>query len=126
MVGYTKSEIYHLNHFLILIFIVLFIYFWLCWVFIAPRVFSRCGVSGCGAQAPGEQASVVVAPGLWSTGSAVVAHASPAGSVVKNPRADARVTRDAGSIPGLRRSPGERNGDPLQYSCLENFADRGA
>ena len=32
---------------------------------------------------------------------------------------------DPGSIPGLGRSPGERNGNPLQYSCLENFMDRG-
>ena len=31
-----------------------------------------------------------------------------------------------GSIPGLGRSPGEGNGNPLQYSCLENFMDRGA
>ena len=31
-----------------------------------------------------------------------------------------------GSIPGLGRSPGEGNGNPLQYSCLENFIDRGA
>ena len=31
-----------------------------------------------------------------------------------------------GSIPGLRRSPGEGNGNPLQYSCLENPMDRGA
>ena len=31
-----------------------------------------------------------------------------------------------GSIPGLRRSPGEGNGSPLQYSCLENPMDRGA
>ena len=33
---------------------------------------------------------------------------------------------DAGLIPGLGRSPGERNGYSLQYSCLENFMDRGA
>ena len=33
---------------------------------------------------------------------------------------------DPGSIPGLRRSPGEGNGNPLQYSCLENSMDRGA
>ena len=31
-----------------------------------------------------------------------------------------------GSIPGLGRSPGEGNGSPLQYCCLENFMDRGA
>ena len=34
--------------------------------------------------------------------------------------------RDPGSIPGLGRSPGEGNGYPLQYSCLENSMDRGA
>ena len=33
---------------------------------------------------------------------------------------------DLGSIPGSRRSPGEGNGNPLQYSCLENPMDRGA
>ena len=33
---------------------------------------------------------------------------------------------DPCSIPGLGRSPGERNGNPLQYSCLENSMDRGA
>ena len=34
--------------------------------------------------------------------------------------------RDVGSNPGLGRSPGEGNGNPLQYSCLENPMDRGA
>ena len=33
---------------------------------------------------------------------------------------------DPGSIPGLGRSPGEGNGSPLQYPCLENPLDRGA
>ena len=33
---------------------------------------------------------------------------------------------DLGSIPGSGRSPGEGNGHPLQYSCLENPMDRGA
>ena len=33
---------------------------------------------------------------------------------------------DPGSIPGLGKSPGEGNGDPLQYPCLENLTDRGA
>ena len=33
--------------------------------------------------------------------------------------------RDWGSIPGLGRSPGEGNGNPLQYSCLENSMDKG-
>ena len=33
---------------------------------------------------------------------------------------------DMGSIPGSGRSPGEGNGNPLQYSCLRNLMDRGA
>ena len=47
----------------------------------------------------------------------------PGGSVVKNLPANAG---DAGLIPGSRRSPGEGNGDPLQYSWLENSMDRRA
>ena len=43
-------------------------------------------------------------------------------SVVRNPPARAG---DAGSIPGSGRSPGEGNGNPLQYSCLGNPTDRG-
>ena len=47
----------------------------------------------------------------------------PGGSVVKNPPVSAGK---AGSIPGLGRSPGEGNGNPLQYSCLRNPMDKGA
>ena len=47
----------------------------------------------------------------------------PGGSEVK---ASACNAGDLGSIPGLGRSPGEGNGNPLQYSCLENRMDRGA
>ena len=36
------------------------------------------------------------------------------------------IVGDLGSIPGSRRSPGEGNGNPLQYACLENSMDRGA
>ena len=36
------------------------------------------------------------------------------------------ATGDAGSIPGLERSPGGGSGNPLQYSCLESLMDRGA
>ena len=46
----------------------------------------------------------------------------PGGSVVKNPPGNAG---DAGSIPGSGRLPGEGNGNPLQYSYLENSMDRG-
>ena len=41
-------------------------------------------------------------------------------------KASAYNVGDLGSIPGSGRSPGEGNGDPLQYSCLENPMDRGA
>ena len=47
----------------------------------------------------------------------------PKGSVVKNLPANAG---DVDSVSGLGRSPGEGNGNPLQYSCLENPTDRGA
>ena len=50
----------------------------------------------------------------------------PYGSVVKNPPANAGDAGDMGSIPGLGRSPGEGNGNPLQYSCWENPMDREA
>ena len=46
--------------------------------------------------------------------------------MVKNLPDDAGDTGDMGSIPGSRRSPGVGNGNPLQYSCLENSMDRGA
>ena len=47
----------------------------------------------------------------------------PAGSDGKESACNAG---DLGSIPGLGRSSGEGNGNPLQYSCLENSTDRGA
>ena len=48
------------------------------------------------------------------------------GTVVKNIPANAADARDPGSIPGSGRSPGGGNGNPLQYSCLENPMDGGA
>ena len=47
-------------------------------------------------------------------------------SVAKNPPASAGDAGDLGWIPGSGRSPAEKNDNPLQYSCLENLADRGA
>ena len=44
----------------------------------------------------------------------------PGGTSGKNLPASVGDLRDMGSIPGLGRSPGEGNGNPLQYSCLEN------
>ena len=46
--------------------------------------------------------------------------------MVKNLPANAGDIRDTSSIPGKGRSSGEGNGNPLQYSCLENSMDRGA
>ena len=46
--------------------------------------------------------------------------------VVKNLPAYAGDIRDSGSVLGLGRAPGGGNGNPLQYSCLENPMDRGA
>ena len=50
----------------------------------------------------------------------------PSDAVVKNLPANAGDARDEGSIPGSGRSPGVGNGNPLQYSCLENSVGRGA
>ena len=49
----------------------------------------------------------------------------PGGAVVKNPPANAGDIRGADLIPGSERSPGVGNGNPIQYSCLENSMDRG-
>ena len=51
--------------------------------------------------------------------------ASQMALVVKNLTANAGDIRDEGSIPGSGRSPGEGQGNPLQYSCPENPTDRG-
>ena len=51
---------------------------------------------------------------------------SPGGSVVKNSPADSGDTGVKGLISGFERYPGKRNGNPLQFSCLENSIDRGA
>ena len=50
----------------------------------------------------------------------------PDSLVVKNPPANAEAVRDESSILRSGRLPGEGNGNPLQYSCLENLMDRGA
>ena len=52
--------------------------------------------------------------------------ASQVALVVRNSPANAGDRRDVASIPGSGRSPGEGNGNPLQYSCLGNPMDKGA
>ena len=62
-------------------------------------------------------------PISWRIFQFVVIHTVPGGSEVN---ASACNAEDLGSIPGLGRSPGEGNGNPLQYSCLENPMGGGA
>ena len=50
----------------------------------------------------------------------------PNASACKESACHAGATGDTGSIPGSGRPPGGGNGNPLQYSCLENSMDRGA
>ena len=66
--------------------------------------------------------------GEFSTlGCTLASHRAPqVALVVKNTPANAGDKRDTGSIPGSGRSPGGGNGNPLQYSCLENPMDRQA
>ena len=54
----------------------------------------------------------------------LLVQAFPGGS--RGKESNAGDIRDVGSIPGSGKSPGEGNGNPLQYSCLENAMDRGA
>ena len=58
--------------------------------------------------------------------SCAIIWASLVAQLVKNPPANARDARDVGSVPGWGKFPGEVNGNPLQYSCLENSVDGGA
>ena len=68
-----------------------------------------------------------MSPGIGEYQRGPAAMAFPGGSVVKKPPAYAGDVTDTGLIPGLGRSPGEANGNPLQYSRLTgNVMDRGA
>ena len=60
--------------------------------------------------------NIVSSPPVWDV---------PDGTVVKNLPTNADE-RNMGSIPGFGRSPGEGNGNPLQYRCLGNPMDRAA
>ena len=61
--------------------------------------------------------------GIGKTG---LGNSCPYGGAVKSLPANAGDARDVGLIPRVGRSPGEANGNPLQYSCLKNSMDRGA
>ena len=56
----------------------------------------------------------------------ILVSASQVMLVIKNPPANARDIRDTGSIPGSGSSPGEGQGNSLQYPCLENSMDSGS
>ena len=79
---------------------------------------------------PGERTAVPHTCGIkwfcWSELFSEETHIFSVVLVVKNLPANARDVRDVGSIPGSRKSCGEGNGNPVQYSCLENPMDRGA
>ena len=62
----------------------------------------------------------------WVWGQVEISLGFLGGTVVKNPPTNAGDTRDAGWIPRSQRSPARGNGNPLQYSCLENPVNRGA
>ena len=65
-------------------------------------------------------------PGIKPGSPALQADSLPSGFPGgSDSKASAYNVGDLGSIPGLGRSPGEGNGNPLQYSCLENLMDRG-
>ena len=65
-----------------------------------------------------------ILPHSWNS-SCLWPHFFCVAQAVKNPPASAEEIRDTGSIPGLRKPPGLGNGNPLQYSCLENPINRG-
>ena len=71
---------------------------------------------------------VITTEALWNIRKFCLhfSHSSQVTIVIKNMSANTENIRDAGSISRLDRSPGEGNGNPLQYSCLENPMDRGA
>ena len=94
---------------------------WLAWASVEP--FGQRGSES-------EEAGKTQASGPQRDGQKHQAEEQPRASqvalVVKNPPVNVGDVRDTGSMPGLWRSPREGNGNPLQYSCLENAMERGA
>ena len=71
--------------------------------------------------------SMLVSSGYMPSSELAVSYgASQVALVVKNPPANAGHIRDASSIPESGRSPEAGHGNPLQYSCVDNYLDRGA
>ena len=65
-------------------------------------------------------------PGRSSSTFSSPLHEEQDSLVAQTVKESAHNAEDLGSIPGLRRSPGEQNGNPLQHSCLENPMGRGS
>ena len=89
------------------------------------RIFERASMLySRGSSWPRDQTQVCCIAGsfftIWAT------RGFPGGSSGKDPTCQWGDVRDMGSVPGLGRSPGEGNSNPLQNSCLENSMDRGA
>ena len=92
---------------------------------------SSCGSKACGifldqGSKPSHLSWQVDSYPLYHQGSAQCISLTRVALVVKNPSANAGDLRDTSSIPSWGRSPGEGNGNPLQYPCLENPMDGGA
>ena len=75
--------------------------------------------------APGWTSRFLIWFRVWDSMSIWGIRASQAAQVVKNPLVNAEVARDVGWIPGLGISSRGENGNPLQYSCMENHMNRG-
>ena len=123
------NQVTHANH-----------YFWHChtwdfctassWRFYSSLTPNQHGYSGnCNVSSSNHPLTIV----NWLQGGTNTTHqnfgpGSLVGQSVKNssPRQETAMHENVGSIPGSGRSPGEGNGNPLQYSCLENSTDRGA
>ena len=82
-----------------------------------------CDPTDCGLPGPSVRRIFQVRILEWVVSSFSRGESSPGGS---DGKASACNEGDPGSIPGSGKSPGEGNGNPLQYSCLENSMDRGA
>ena len=82
--------------------------------------FSKCKVKSVLSKGARSPVLFPRCPACWAP---CASHMAP---MLKDPPVNARDIRDLGLIPGLGRSPGRGQGNPLQYSCLENPMERGA
>ena len=105
----------------------------LCW---QSNVFPWCTPNICSVLESPQPLQLCSIPTPWTTGPAHsrglirvgrlcrIKENFPGGSVVKNLPANVKDTGDVSAVPGLGRSPGVGNGNPLQYSCRGNSMDR--